>query len=62
MTERVEAFWDALGKLTYAEQLEVAAALRDTCDPDDFAIGDAYDWAALLNSAREAATCEEAEA
>jgi hypothetical protein len=62
MNDRIAEFWDALGKLTYAEALEVAATIRNTVDPEDFDLHNAYDWAALLNSARQAATSEEADA
>lgn len=58
--DRIETVWDALGNLTYAEMLEVASALRDTYDPDTFDTTDAYDWAALINSAREAAQTADA--
>lgn len=56
MTERVEAFWDAFGVLTFAEVLQVAETLRDACDATtDFEASDVADWSFLLNSAREIA-------
>lgn len=56
MTERIEAFWDALGALTFAETVEVAAVFRDAMDcTSDFEASDTQDWSFLLNTAREIA-------
>jgi hypothetical protein len=56
MANNVAEFWAALGRLTFAETLEVAATLRDAEDcVTDFEITDAQDWSFLLNAAREIA-------
>lgn len=49
----IEAVFDALGKLTYAEMLELACYLRDTAEGRTMNIGDASEWADVLNSCRE---------
>jgi hypothetical protein len=56
MSERIEAFWDALGRLTFAELVEVAETFRDAHDATtEFEVSDVQDWSFLLNSAREVA-------
>lgn len=56
MTDNKEAFWTALGALTFAETVEIAAVFRDAHDcTTDFEPTDAADWSFLLNTAREIA-------
>ncbi|UPT53080.1 hypothetical protein [Synechococcus phage Yong-M3-232] len=51
--EPIEAVFNAIGKLTYAEMMELACYLRDTASAFDFDTTDGGDWANVLNSARE---------
>lgn len=56
MSEKEEAFWDALGVLTFAELVKVAETMRCAYDTtNEFETSSVQDWAFLLNSAREIA-------
>lgn len=48
----IDAIFDALGKLTYAEMIELACYLRDAWQDMDCDCDNGADWAALLEACR----------
>lgn len=56
MSEKIEAFWEALGALTFAETVTIAETMRDAWESvTDFECTDVTGWSFLLNTAREIA-------
>lgn len=56
MIDRIDAFWAALGALTFAETVTVSEVMRDAWEADDhFEATSIHNWSFLLNTAREIA-------
>ncbi len=61
--DRIAEFWAALGRLTFAETVKVAEAMRDAHEcTTDFEVTDLMEWSFLLNAAREIAEGREEDA
>jgi hypothetical protein len=50
--DSIQVIFDALGKLTYAEMVELGCHLRDTYSTHSGDIYDARHWAVILEAAR----------
>jgi hypothetical protein len=59
--DRIAAFWELAGTLTYGELVEIGQCLHDTQDVLGVEVSTARDWAELIDAAREAAQTVEEE-
>lgn len=50
----LDAVWDAIRKLTYAEAIDFAGTLRDTTDDLGLSQENVESWASIIDAARQA--------